>query len=108
MIYAINLTLPQQFTQYARAKPNMEYNALMGLLIRQEGLLDSFQRLAGNKAPGVDGLKKVDYAIGLENRFRDLSSRILLSSLIYAFVKDSGWEPDGRKVQVRFCEGDTG
>jgi group II intron reverse transcriptase/maturase len=66
----------KQFTQYARAKPNMEYNALMGLLIRQEGLLDSFQRLAGNKAPGVDGLKKVDYAIGLENRFRDLSSRI--------------------------------
>lgn len=66
----------KQFTQYARANPDMEYNALMGLLFRQEGLLDSFQRLAGNKAPGVDGLKKVDYAIGLENRFRDLSSRI--------------------------------
>ncbi len=83
----------KQFTQYARANPNLECNALMGLLFRQEGLLDSFQRLAGNKAPGVDGLKKADS---------------VLSSLIYAIVKDSGWEPNGQKVQVRFCEGDTG
>jgi hypothetical protein len=77
----------KQFTQYARAKPNMEYNALMGLLIRQEGLLDSFQRLAGNKAPGVDGLKKVDYAIGLENRFRDLSFGVRLESLEKAVLE---------------------
>ena len=64
----------KQFTQYARANPKLECNAFMGLLFRQEGLLDSFQRLAGIKTPGVDGLKKADYTIRLENRLRDLSS----------------------------------
>jgi group II intron reverse transcriptase/maturase len=66
----------EQFTQLARAHPTMEFNALMGLVFRPAGLLDSFRRLPGNKAAGVDGMKKVDYAVELEDRTADLSARL--------------------------------
>jgi len=64
----------EQFTPLARAHPTMEFSSLMGLVFRPEGLLDSFRRLPGNKAAGVDGMKKVDYAEGLEERVADLSA----------------------------------
>jgi len=66
----------ESFTRLARAHPKMEFNSLMGMVFRPEGLLDSFRRLAGNKAAGVDGMKKVDYAVGLEDRIAALSARL--------------------------------
>ncbi len=66
----------EQFTRLAQANPQMEFNALMGLVFRPAGLLDSFRRLAGNKAAGVDGLKKADYAVGLEERITDVAERL--------------------------------
>lgn len=66
----------QQFTQFARANPKLRFNSLMGLLFRPEGLLDSFDRLATNKAAGVDGIQKAEYADGLADRLAVLSSRL--------------------------------
>jgi len=48
----------------------------MGLLFEPAGLRASFERQKGSKAPGVDGVRKADYAKGLEGRLADLSSRI--------------------------------
>jgi group II intron reverse transcriptase/maturase len=48
----------------------------MGLLFDPEGLRASFERQDGRKAPGVDGMRKEDYAEGLEERLADLSDRL--------------------------------
>lgn len=66
----------ERFTQFARRNPKLKYNSLMGLLFREGGLRDSFRRLAGNKAPGVDGIRKVDYEKDLEVNIKNLSKRI--------------------------------
>jgi group II intron reverse transcriptase/maturase len=60
----------------ARENPGMRFNALMGLLFDPEGLRESFERQDGRKAPGVDGVRKEDYAAGLDARLEDLSARI--------------------------------
>jgi RNA-directed DNA polymerase len=62
-----------RFTEKARAEPQLRFNALMGLLFDPEGLHASFGRQNGKKAPGVDGIRKVDYAEGLESRLTELS-----------------------------------
>ena len=62
-----------RFTEKARAEPTIRFNALMGLLFEPEGLHASFERQSGSKAPGVDGIRKVDYAEGLESRLTELS-----------------------------------
>ena len=62
-----------RFTEKARAEPQLRFNALMGLLFDPEGLHASFERQNGKKAPGVDGIRKVDYAEGLESRLTELS-----------------------------------
>jgi hypothetical protein len=36
----------------------------------------SFERQKGNKAPGVDGVRKDDYAEGLAQRLDDLSAQL--------------------------------
>lgn len=54
----------------------MRFNALMGLLSEPEGLRESFERQDGRKAPGVDGVRKDDYVVGLEQRPGDLSARL--------------------------------
>ncbi len=64
------------FTQKARAEPRERFNSLMGLLFDPEGLHASFGRQAQSKAPGVDGMRKADYAEGLEDRIEDLSGRL--------------------------------
>ena len=66
----------QRFTQFARANSAMKFTSLMGMLFRSSGLLGSFRRLAANKAPGVDGVRKVDYAGILEAGLEGLSSRL--------------------------------
>ena len=56
--------------------PQLKLNSLMGLVFRKEGLLDSFRGLANNKAPGVDGLRKLDYEQDLEERITTLSQKL--------------------------------
>ena len=65
-----------RFTRCARANPKLTFNSLMGLLYRPEGLLESFRGLASNKAPGIDGVRKTDYAKELETKIQNLSSRL--------------------------------
>lgn len=64
------------FTQRARELVGERFNSLMGLLSDPEGLGESFERQAGNKAPGVDGIRKADYAEGVAERIEDLSGRL--------------------------------
>ena len=65
-----------RFTEKARAEPQLRFNALMGLLFDPEGLHASFERQNGKKAPGVDGIRKADYAEGVDSRLTDLSGRL--------------------------------
>lgn len=65
-----------RFTQWARESPQRQYNALMGMLSDPEGLSASFERQARSKAPGVDGIRKADYAEGLQARLADLGARV--------------------------------
>ncbi|MGC1375519.1 MAG: group II intron reverse transcriptase/maturase [Anaerolineales bacterium] len=65
-----------RFTQWARESPQRQYTSLMGMLFDPEGLTASFERQASNKAPGVDGVRKADYADGSADRLADLSARL--------------------------------
>ena len=91
-----------RFTQRARAEPKCRFNALMGLMYDPEGLHASFERQAGNKAPGVDGIRKADYEQGLDERITDLSSRVRRlgyrpqpTRRVYIPKGGSGWRPLG-------------
>lgn len=66
----------ERFTLKARNEPRLRFNALMGLLFDPEGLRESFERQDGKKAPGVDGIRKEQYAEGLDGRIADLSARL--------------------------------
>ena len=66
----------ERFALMARDEPQTRFNALMGLLTDPEGLRESFERQNGTKAPGVDGVRKEDYAAGLAQRLDDLSARL--------------------------------
>ena len=66
----------ERFTLKAREEPHTRFTALMGLLWDPDGLRESFGRQDGSKAPGVDGVRKADYAEGVEARLEDLSARI--------------------------------
>jgi len=65
-----------RLTQIARKDPSLKFNSLMGMVFRPEGLRDSFGRLPGNKAPGVDKVRKDDYREGLDEKVQDLSERL--------------------------------
>jgi RNA-directed DNA polymerase len=65
-----------RFTQWARESPQRQYTALMGMLYDPGGLNASFERQAANKAPGVDGMRKAEYADGSAERLADLSARL--------------------------------
>lgn len=65
-----------RFTQKAREELRVRFNSLMGLLFDPEGLRASFERQPGNKAPGVDGMRKADYVDGVEDRIVDLLGRL--------------------------------
>jgi len=103
-----------RFTQKGREELWLQFNSLMGLLFDPAGLRASFERQPGNKAPGVDGMRKADYVDGVEDRIVDLSGRLrgvgcrgcaLCMIFIPRLVDDSNWEPDGVTHQVQFCEG---
>lgn len=66
----------KRFTLKAREELHTRFTSLMGLLFDLDGLRESFGRQDGRKAPGVDGVRKEDYAKGVEARLEDLSARI--------------------------------
>jgi len=68
------------FTQWAREAPQPRYTALMGLLCDPEGLRDSFDSQPGNKATGIDGVRKADYALDLDARLAALSQQVRQSA----------------------------
>ena len=74
-------TAIERFTQWARNIPRKQYTALMGLLSRPIELLACFDEQPGNKARGIDGVSKADYAIDVVERIQALSSN--LRSLSY-------------------------
>lgn len=63
-----------RFTQWAKEAPQRRYTSLMGMLSDPAGLRRSFESQPGNKAAGVDGVRKADYGNGLEDRIADLSA----------------------------------
>lgn len=64
------------FTQRAREAVDEQFTALMGLLSEPEGLYESYQSLASNKAAGVDGVTKLEYGENIHERLGDLSGRL--------------------------------
>ena len=68
------------FTQWAQEAPQPCYNSLMGLLCDPEGLRESFDSQAGNKATGIDGVRKADYALDLDARIIALSQQLRQSA----------------------------
>jgi group II intron reverse transcriptase/maturase len=52
----------------------------MGLLCDPEGLRESFDGQAGNKATGIDGIRKADYALDLDARLAALSQQVRQSA----------------------------
>jgi len=66
----------ERFTLKAREEPRTRFTALMGMLFDPEGLRESFESQDGRKAPGVDGVRKDDYAVGVDTRLEELSARI--------------------------------
>lgn len=66
----------ERFTLMALEEPHTRFTSLMGLLFDPAGLSASFGRQDGHKAPGVDGIRKDDYAQDVGARLTDLSARI--------------------------------
>ncbi len=64
------------FTQWAGEAPQPRYTALMGLLCDLDGPHESFDRQAGHKAAGIDGVRKADYALELDARLAALSQQV--------------------------------
>jgi len=74
-------TTIERFTQWARDNPQRQYTALMGLVSSPMELLACFDEQSGNKARGIDGVSKADYAVDVVERIKTLSSS--LRSLSY-------------------------
>lgn len=66
----------ERFTQWARDNPQRRYTSLMGLLSNPVDLLDCFEEQPGNKAVGIDGVSKAEYAVDVVERIRALSQKI--------------------------------
>jgi len=91
-----------RFTHKAREVGRERFTSLMGLLFDLEGLRASFERQDANKAPGGDGIRKADYAEGLEGRLSSLSRRVRRlgyrpkpSRRVYIPKGDGRWRPLG-------------
>ena len=64
------------FKRRAQAEPGTRFNALMGLLAEPQGLRESFDRQPGNKATGVDGISKRQYAQNVDDKLGQLSAAV--------------------------------
>jgi RNA-directed DNA polymerase len=69
-------TQSARFTQGERKQSQRRYTSLMGMLFNVAGLMESFHRQPRDKAVGVDGVRKVDYASKLVVNLADLSARL--------------------------------
>ena len=69
-----------RFRQRVMEVRGEKYTALMGLVFDTQELQESFERQNGRKAPGVDGMRKADYAKGLEDAIPELSARIVFAT----------------------------
>ena len=65
-----------RITQRAREHPEEKFNSLMGRVFNLEKLHESFQAQSRKKAPGIDGVRKDDYAVGVDDKLRELSDRV--------------------------------
>ena len=84
------------FKRRAQAEPGTRFNALMGLLAEPEGLRESFDCQPGNKASGVDGISKRQYADNVEDKLVKLS----------AAVRRLGYKPQPvRRVYIPKADG---
>jgi hypothetical protein len=66
----------QRPTQKAKSNLKERFTSLMGMVFRPAGLHESPERLAANKAPGVDGIRKAGYVKEACPRINDLSARL--------------------------------
>lgn len=73
----------QRFEHIAHSTPQIQFTALMGLVSDPQGLDASFDAQPGNKAAGVDGMRKAHYAEHLQERLQGLSQRL----------KQGAWRP---------------
>jgi len=62
------------FTRRAQ-DASTQFTALMGILCDPVELADSFKRVK-NKAPGIDGVRKPDYAVNLDEKLLNLSGKL--------------------------------
>jgi group II intron reverse transcriptase/maturase len=84
------------FEHVARGNPRLRFNALMGLVSNPHGLRISFEAQPGNKAAGVDGVRKTEYAQQLDERLQSLSRRL----------RTLGWRPHpARRVFIPKANG---
>jgi len=66
----------ERLAHKARSESHTRFTSLMGMLYDPQGLRESYERQKGNKAPGVDGVRKEAYGEGLQERLAGLSERI--------------------------------
>ena len=65
-----------RISQRSRSNPEEKFTSLMGRVKDLNRLRESFQAQSRKKAPGIDGVRKEDYAVGVEAKLEDLSNRI--------------------------------
>lgn len=80
----------------ARAQPRTRFTALMGIVSDERGLRAHFEAQPGNKAAGIDGQRKADYAERVDERLQALGHKL----------KRSGWRPQAaRRVFIPKANG---
>ena len=99
-----------RFTRRVREVRGEKYTALMGMVWDPEELRESFGRQDGRKAPGVDGVKKSDYAEGVEERLAELSARLKRMGYrpkpvrrVYIPKGDGKYRPLGMPTVYSYC-----
>lgn len=81
----------ESLAKRAQAEPRMRFSSLLGMVYDPAGLREAFGCQDGRKAPGVDGIRKRDYAEGLEGRLTELSQQL----------RQLGWRPSPtRRVYI--------
>lgn len=81
----------ESLAKRAQAEPQTRFSSLLGMVYDPEGLREAFGRQDGRKAPGVDGIRKKDYAERLDARLTGLSQQL----------RQLGWRPSPtRRVYI--------
>ena len=69
-------TEPMRLTERARRDLRTRFTAVMQWVYGEGALRRNFERQSGHKAPGVDGVRKADYAEDVETRLQSLSQQL--------------------------------